>query len=803
MRFCAALAVVLAFARSAAADRVNAARGRPCSFAPPPNYALTTDPADRMQLTDGRYASGTLWTKPESVGWVNVNYVFITLDLGADTPIAGASFNTAAGAGGALFPTAVIVLVSTDGHTWHAIGDLVAETTSRQGPPPAIGYAVHKFWTDQWRAHGRWVAFVVDVNGPFCFADEVEVYEGQPEWRSQPLAGAPLTDLPSALAQHRVRRRIDADARRLRELIETLPPQAVAKDQSLSELERLRRVADTDPAIGAAAGRSATLPFPGTHADMLRLQATYWRARGIPPFSAWVPASPYDPLPYLDGEPPPTTPGGGAAVAAMRGETRPVAVDLANARDRTVTVTARVRDLTACADRSCLQVVEAVRTDTSDGTPVALALRDVERRADGYRVQVPSGMTAQLWFRIRPGPALPSGDHQGHIVIDTDAGDEVDVPLAVHVAPFDFPTEHSLHLGGWDYTDRQDLYGLTSQNRDALATTLQEYLVDLPWASPTLLGPGRYDRDNRMIEPPSTAAFDAWVSRWPRAYRYQIFVNAGDQFDGARIDTPPFRHKVSQWVQFWRAHAQARGLRAGQLVLALVDEPHTAAQDARVVAWGAVIKQAAPDVLLWENPTWPDPRQISEELLLLCDVLCPPRTLWLRGGRGFVEHYTTHRSPGARIGLYSTNGPSSKMDPYAYYRLQAWQAFAARADEMHFWSFGDNGGGSPWQPYVVPRMSHSPLFLAPDSVTPTKQMEAIRDGVADYETLTMLRAAVTRKRSQATVAPPVQAAEQLLTDGVQHVLAGASDRDFVEAGDRTVADKSRVAALHLLEQIGE
>ncbi len=93
-------------------QRPNIALHRPYTLSPAPNYRHCTDPDDRIQLTDGRYTQGYFWTQRSTVGWQNVSPVFIVVDLGRIAPIAGASFNTAAGVAGVQFPTAIWVLVS-------------------------------------------------------------------------------------------------------------------------------------------------------------------------------------------------------------------------------------------------------------------------------------------------------------------------------------------------------------------------------------------------------------------------------------------------------------------------------------------------------------------------------------------------------------------------------------------------------------------------------------------------------------------------------------------------------------------
>src|SRR3954471_24382804 len=87
----------------------NLALNRPYTLDPAPNYPFSTDTDDKTQLTDGHLSSApaVFWTQPSTVGWTNARPVVITIDLGSVQPIRGASFSTAGGRAGALWPAAI------------------------------------------------------------------------------------------------------------------------------------------------------------------------------------------------------------------------------------------------------------------------------------------------------------------------------------------------------------------------------------------------------------------------------------------------------------------------------------------------------------------------------------------------------------------------------------------------------------------------------------------------------------------------------------------------------------------------
>ena len=103
----------------------NMALHKPYTLEPNPNYTDCTLDPDRVVLTDGIYTEGYFWVQKTTVGWVNTRRVAITMDLGQIEPIAGLSYNTAAGVAGVVWPASIWIMVSDDGKQWTVVGDLV------------------------------------------------------------------------------------------------------------------------------------------------------------------------------------------------------------------------------------------------------------------------------------------------------------------------------------------------------------------------------------------------------------------------------------------------------------------------------------------------------------------------------------------------------------------------------------------------------------------------------------------------------------------------------------------------------
>jgi hypothetical protein len=184
------------------------------------------------------------------------------------------------------------------------------------------------------------------------------------------------------------------------------------------------------------------------------------------------------------------------------------------------------------------------------------------------------------------------------------------------------------------------------------------------------------------------------------------------------------------------------------------------------------------------------------------DVLCPNRPMMLSEGKDFEDFFRKQKAEGRRLDFYSCSGPMHLLDPYSYVRLQAWSCWDMGAESTFFWAFGDGGGGNPWQPYTTPGNNYAPMFLAPDSVTPGKHMEAVRESVEDHEYFVMLRDAVAKARPDHPVLPQ---AKQLLATGARRVLEAenASKLSWLDPKDRRIADEVRVEIIEAIAALSK
>ncbi|MBI2297486.1 MAG: hypothetical protein HYU66_00800 [Armatimonadetes bacterium] len=772
----------------------NVALHAPYTLSAKPDYGYCTDPEDAVQLTDGAYSAGYFWVQKSTVGWNHVKPVMVDLDLGRDQPIVGASFNTAAGVAGVAWPTAIFLYVSDDRTNWYPAGELLA-LSSAHGVPRPEGYQVYRFWTDKLQAHGRYLTFAVFPSSAYCFCDEVEVYRGPDALLTAARTGDAVTDIKAECQKQSVaalmQYRTQATVIEVRQAIEAanLDPAAAKR-----LLDGLAEPAPLDP---VAAGFRAVLPFNATQRRAFEARGKLWRAKGRPPVQLWQ-AELWDPV-KIDELPPDGAKPPALEVALMRHEVRSAAFNLTVADPSPGTVEVSVAGLPGAPKPPWLTVCEVAWTATQAGGPSASALPEAAATAQGWSVSVPAGMTRQVWLNVDSAD-LPAATHRGSLLLQAGGKELARVPFTVQVADLTMPDKLSLGLGGWDYTDTYT-YGVNAENRDKVVEFLKRYHLDTPWATGSVMPFGTHDGTGKMTQPPDTTRMDEWLARWKGARSYCVFSN----LQSLHPDTAAARLRTQQWIDFWVDHLRQQGVEPSQLQLLIVDEPSAAEYDRMIVSWAKVLREAQPEVRIFEDPTYQDPRQATPELYAVSDVLCPNYPMWLSNPAAFREVFTAQQKAGKALVSYSCSGPVRQLDPYAYHRLQAWHCFAFGMEAEYFWAFGDNGGHSSWNELAAPGVCYAPQFVAEDGCVTSKHMEGVRQGMYDFEYLTMLRAKLAAATQAGRNDAVTARAAELLDKGVASVLAdqGPGSISWASGKDRAIADRVRLEVLAALQALAK
>lgn len=780
----------------------NVALHKPYTLEPAPNYGdCSTDP-DRTLLTDGAYTQGHFWVQKTTVGWVHRHPVAITIDLGGVEAISGVSYSTAAGSADVAWPSGILLMVSDDNSRWTVLGDLIV-LANKQGAPPEQPYRTHRFVTGELQAHGRYLALVVD-QPPYMVVDEVEVYGGKPEWLTQPMTGKqvdmkPLEYCRDMTMQDSINARLRTDLDEIVDRAEGAGLSDAAGAQLRDRAEALR--AEIQPIASVPDDLTTILPLNDLHTRIYALHAPVLRAQGYTPLAIWK-SHRYDPLQPLDvPRQLPTSPPA-LRTSMMRNERRAETLNLTNSTDGPLAAELHVTGLGARSGLVALR--EVVFTDTLQRTPIAAAILPPESGGDRLRLTIPAGMTRQVWVDL-DSRETPAGTYQAALAVEARAAEAVTVPLTVRVSELVMPDEFDIAIGGWDETNNKGGYEVTAENMMPLIANLREHGVNMPWSNPQVMPtPGEYDAEGNMTAPPDFTSWDEWVARWEGARCWGLFPNVGDNFAGEPVGTPRFNKMVGAWVTAWVEHAAGQGIEPGQIMVLLVDETRTDAQDQRVIDWAKALHAAQPDVVIWNDPIHTEPQTVAPEFYEQSDVLCPNTIRFLELGKPYQDFFVARQQEGSELWFYCCSGPTKLLDPASYYRAQFWLNLKYDGGGSLYWAFGDEAGGS-WNAYMQTRNQYSPLFLSPTTVTDGKHMEAIREGAQDYEYFRLLRERVVELEAAGVKSELLAEANALLVSGPERVVRTMGREKMVWAlnKDRQIMDVTRLRALDMLEKLSE
>ena len=784
----------------------NVALHKPYTYNPEPNYGLSAHPDDVIHLTDGVYTVGYFWAQKSTVGWNNRNPVTITVDLETVEPIAGASVNTAAGTASVSWPTSIMVFASEDGEQWTFAGDLVFLGT-RHGAPSPSEYSVFRYATDAMAARGRYVRFVIEGVG-YRFVDEVEVYRGSEELLAQAPEGPVTEDTTAFYRENRmytaVNMRMRSDLFNVRDRIAASAIDGAEKARLMARVEALEQQV-THNEVEINSFFRAILPLDRLHSEIFALNAPVLRSRGLGPLTAWA-YNRWDMLhPFQAPAAVPAAPPA-LRVDMLAGEYRGEVFNLTNATDSQIVADINISGLPGGVNPDYITVREVLFTDTSELIPIASALPQARQRQQGHAVSIPAGMTRQVWLQFNPR-GIPAGEYSGTISVRAGRGiGEIAMPLSMKLYPAEFPEEVTLNVGGWDYTMGRGGRAVTLANIPPLIELLREYWVNTPWATVSAAPrEAEFDADGHLVsEQMDFAVWDEWVERWAGVRHYYVFMSVGTTFYGERMGTDRFNTMVGEYFKAWTEHMQAQGLEPNQLAVLLVDEPNKPEQDEIIVAWSKAIKPMNPDVVIFNDPFHTPPDSALPGLLEMSDVLCPNTMHWRGYSEEEREMFRVHQERGAELWLYSCAGPANLLDLHTYFRGQNWWLIHEGGLGTHYWAFSDTGGTpSSWNPYAQTGTHYIPIYLDSHSVTPAKQIEAIREGVADYEYFVILRSMVEELEQRGVSSPLIAEVRQFMVDGPAEVVRvnEKENANWLVYKDRTLMDTMRIRALQYMEAL--
>jgi hypothetical protein len=779
------------------AQPVNIALEKTVTFNSKPNYPLCSDSDDNKQLTDGKYSAAVDFQKQKTtVGWRNAFPIIITIDLGSVQPISGVSYSTITDEPGFGLsrPTAIYIAISGDQKTWHYAGDLIDLSPK----PPAAVNTPFRYTTHDLQTKGRYISFAV-VQPYDVVADEIEVYQGDAAWLDKPAGGTTYSSvndiIHAKLGTTCATRRLNDDIETIRHELQISSLPATQKSTFNAQLDEAAAAVKKMPPFPT--GAKTILPLNDVHRDILAIHGEVLAAEKFAPLTVWKQHR-YAWLPFLKA--PDTKKKVQLKFSMLHNQFRSDALLLTNASGKSKKISLRLNHFPTGTKDGWIKLYSVAWTDTAEGTPVADALLPVTPENHVYEIDIPAGMTRKVWFTV-DSSKVPAGDYKSTFTVEA-AAQKITVPILLHVSRIAMKTPR-LSLGMWDFTNGHGGGRITPQNRQAAIELMRSHFVDTAWASRSVLpmpDADDFDEQGNLKNPLDFSELDHWIAMWPGARRYYVFKfmqgQSGD-FAGAKMGSAEFNARVGSWAKVLSVHIQTLGMKPSQLGIEIIDESQTDAQDAIIAAWAKAIKTAAPELTLFSDPQWWNPDQAkNQEAITSMDVLCPLTTYYRKAGTSFQDYYQKLRTRGKELWFYQCSGPVRLFDPQAYYRYQAWQAFASGATGQGFWSFADSAAPTSWNNYATTRISFEPEFIDKDAVYDSVHWDAVREGMEDNEELSMLADAIKKSSDGAWKTR----AQHVLNQAVSAITnKWNSNYDWRKEADPAYIDMQLQQVQHLLE----
>ncbi len=715
---------------SPAPERVNLALGKPYTWSVEPNYALTLDADDRVQLTDGKYTTysrrSSFWGVKSSVGWSHTRgKLFLIIDLGRDQPISGFSYSTAGGASGVGFPRMIPVSVSTDGEHFYPVAEL--SESSPLTPEVLRGGYYERVYSDlEVQTHGRYVMFYpAAVSGAFVFLDELEVYQGEPSLLNRPLTGQahraePQEPDATRLTENGVRMRMLRDVEVLRGQISRSRIERSAREALLARLGHCQAAVKAWKPAANMENFRAVLPLNQLHARIWALLAELRRLEGAPEWSVQTPyryaarnlfTVPSRKKPEVE-------------VNMLGNEYRGAVFQVTNFSAHPVKFSFRLPDCPVAYEVRRLDDLDSRDFNPDEIRP----LMELQPHAGVYHDRVAAGMSRQIWVGFRSG-AGAAGQHRFDIFIEKNGRTDV-IPVRLNIASVALPDQSSLRCGMWDYVD-SERYHCTETNKIPGVKDMREHGINVTMGGPeTAALVRRTDAAGNILERDGFEQFECWTKIFPDAQRYQIFLALHENSSWGGIPgSAAFNRAVGQWAASWDVYLAAHGFRPGQVQLNLLDEPATPAHFQLIAHWAGAIKEHSRYLAVWINPVELPDDPAVERALALSDTICP--VLKLLEKEVPRKRMMKYADAGKSLETYQC-GESRTSD--VYHRLQSWKAFYYGAEASHFWAYYDSSVADMWNEYHFPGGAcFAVSCISPDGVVTTKRMEALREGLQDYE----------------------------------------------------------------------
>jgi hypothetical protein len=678
------------------------------TFEPGANYPYSTDPGDKVQLTDGERAVGHFWTSKKAVGWMNSGPVRVLVRLSKVARIHKVCVGSAQGQhAGVSFPERIDVFSGDGKGRYLEIGELMsASGIERDGQ-----YTVRDLCMSTPGVEAAEILLVVVPRGRYFFADEVflDAETSSSDLSEKYVIGVRKEDVGAA-----VKKGIEEtnELNSARFYLTRLSARTSATERDSEEwpdsnaLETLRKSSDAIRLTFNLAGKIARKRFGE---DLIAASTV----------DKWADFSPVDI--------PETGSGcGSTSLDVRQGEFGSAVINVTNTGRRSRLFASILHDINRDeSPASSLAYVEMVNSKALR-RPVGDALVPV---SGGLEVEF--GETKQIWVNIAAGAVLPGKYKYTLKVSREEAGREATIcNINVTVYPANTLAADHPRVNVWGYLNSAMLKCCVV---DSVAD-MRSHFVNVFIAHPAQIPSVTNSRANGVQGDKALRDLVRQLSiKSHGGEQLLLYMGLNDQqrrtFGGLLVGSPAWVSAVRSYVERVSEIIAANGLSKNQVAFYPIDEPKTDEEVLVLKLVSRLIKDLDKQSRVFST--------LGEMNAADVVAVLPSVDVFQVLKKDLQDiRVNVIQAAGKEIWSYEAEGGGKGAAPVGFSLMQSWRAFSFGLQGVGVWSYSDAGqNGDAWNDFDDRRPDFSLVYVRNGRMISSKRWEAWREGVQDFSLL--------------------------------------------------------------------
>jgi outer membrane protein assembly factor BamB len=514
-------------------------------------------------------------------------------------------------------------------------------------------------------------------------------------------------------------------------------------------------------------------------------------------FACWEDANPWDNEPVVNLYPIEKSKHATVSVIALGNETESRAIYLTNFSSKPLYLKlGSLKWFSVSGEKldipGAVELREGIEVGTFKRTTILDALPKLNQ---GHTITIPALGNRVLWLTfITKG--LKPGEYNADLTLYTlgNLYQEQTIKLNLNVSKIALPKKNRLSFYTW-----------ARLGSDPKSPLTQQKLLDLINHGTTVFSVSapvfNYDDNGNLLEEIDWTRHDAWMDNYQNRGIILVpsFQNAVRGTKESPMWSAPWKMAYQQAIIKYSAHLKELGFENENWALYPFDEPWLTGMSVaeQLYEVAKLTKNANPKVQIYTDPAGMPTLENSKKFVGLVDIWMPMIDL-LKEDKELLEFY---KATGAKVWTYEAPEHSKFLKPLGLYRLQPWLAFRYGLTGCGMWTYN---WGNRWAMDKSELETWGMVYEDGENIVTSRRWEAYRDGVEDYNMLTLLREVIEVEKGSPKLR---KTAEKLLTNAVNQVtekqeMAVSNSRFNIEYDpDYSVLMDYRIKIIRMLEKL--